>query len=212
MIEGLLGKKLGMTHIFIEGEEVPVSIIQAGACYVTQVKTHERDGYDALQIGFEEVKETRTNKPMKGHFKKAGTPNLRHLAEFGADDVGSYKPGQAINCGDVFKKGDFVDVTGRSKGKGFAGVMKRWGFGGGPGSHGSMHNRGPGSIGASSDPSRVFKGMKMAGHLGNKRVTVQNLRVVDVRAEDNIILLKGCVPGPIGSVMIIKKAVKKRAQ
>ncbi len=210
MIEGLLGKKIGMTRIFVEGVEVPVTVIKAGTCYITQKKTASTDGYDALQLGFEEKKPSRTNKPMAGHFKKAGTPCFYHLAEFRATELDSYKPGQALNCADVFKVGEFVDVSARSKGKGFAGVMKRWNFRGGPASHGSMHNRAPGSIGQSSYPSRVFKGLKMPGHMGNRRVTVQNLKVVDIKPEENLLLVKGAVPGPRGALMIIKKAVKKR--
>ncbi len=210
MIEGLLGKKLGMTRIFIDGLDVPVTVIKAGECYVTQRKIAERDGYDAVQIGFEEKKASRTTKPMQGHFKKAGTSPFYHLKEFRGEDLSGYKPGQKITVKDVFKVGDRVDVTGRSKGKGFAGVMKRWNFSGGPAAHGSMHNRAPGSIGQSAYPSKVFKGMKMPGHYGAKRVTVQNLEVVAMREDENIIMVRGAVPGSVNTVYTIKKAIKKR--
>ena len=211
MVEGILGKKIGMTQVFSEdGEVVPVTVIRAGVCYVVQKKTKEKDGYEAVQVGFEEKKEERTNRPMRGHFGKAGTPCFYHLAEFGGEELDEYRPGDAIKCSDIFKVGEFVDISGTSKGRGFAGVMKRWNFSGGPASHGSMHNRAPGSIGQSSDPSKVFKGMKMAGHMGSRRVTVQNLRIMDIKPQENLLLVKGAVPGPTGGVLIIKKAVKKR--
>lgn len=209
MVEGILGKKLGMTHIYSDGVEIPVTVIEAGWCQVTQKKTRANDGYDALQLGFAEKKEKRVNMPMKGHFKKAGSLGFYHLAEFACPDVDSYEPGQTISCGEIFSKGDYVDISGTSKGKGFQGVVKRWNFSGGPASHGSRHGRTSGSIGQSSDPSRVFKGMKMAGHMGARKVTVQNVKVVDVRKEENLILVKGAVPGATGAVMVIKKAVKK---
>ncbi len=210
MIEGILGKKIGMTHIYTEaGAQIPVTVIKAGACYVVQRKTKEKEGYDAIQLGFGEKKEHRVNKPMAGHFKKAGTPCLYNLLEFGGDALDELKPGAVINCSDVFKVGDFVDVSGKSKGKGFQGTMKRHNFGGGRASHGSMHNRGPGSIGQSSDPSRVFKGMRMAGHMGDDNTTVQNLKVIDIKTEENLILISGAVPGAINGLVIIKKALKK---
>ncbi|MBI5454257.1 MAG: 50S ribosomal protein L3 [Deltaproteobacteria bacterium] len=209
MIEGVLGKKLGMTHIYSEaGEMVPVTVIQAGN-FVVQKKTKENDGYEALQIGILEKKESRVNKAMKGHFKKAGTPCLYRLMELKGDKLDDYKPGQSLNCGDVFKVGDFIDVSGTSKGKGFMGSMRRHHFSGGAESHGSMHNRAPGSIGSSSDPSRVYKGMRMAGHMGSAKVTVQNLKVVGVRAEENVLLVSGAVPGAINGLVVIKKALKK---
>lgn len=210
MIEGILGKKIGMTHIYSEaGEQIPVTVIKAGECYVVQRKTTEKEGYDAVQIGFGEKKEHRVNKPMAGHFKKAGTPCVYHLLEFKGEGLDELKPGATVKCADVFKVGDYVDVLGKSKGKGFQGSMKRHNFSGGRGSHGSMHNRAPGSIGSSSDPSRVYKGMRMAGHMGNANVTVQNLKVVDIRPEDNVLLVSGAVPGAINGFVVVKKANKK---
>ncbi|MFQ5736791.1 MAG: 50S ribosomal protein L3 [Thermodesulfobacteriota bacterium] len=210
MIEGILGKKLGMTHVYSEtGAQIPVTVVKAGACHVVQRKTVEKDGYDAVQIGFGEKKEHRVNRPMTGHFKKAGTPCVYTVAEFRGESLDELKPGTVVNCADVFKVGDFVDVSGKSKGKGFQGSMKRHNFGGGRASHGSMHNRAPGSIGQSSDPSRVFKGMRMAGHMGDAKVTVQNLKVVDIRAEENVLLISGAVPGAINGLVVIKKAHKK---
>lgn len=209
MIDGILGKKLGMTHIYSEdGAMVPVTVVKA-ANFVVQRKTKEKDGYDAIQLGIEEKKESRANKPMRGHFKKAGTSCFYRLAEVRGEGLDSLKPGQAIKCEEVFKIGDFVDVSGKSKGKGFMGSMRRHHFSGGAESHGSMHNRAPGSIGSSSDPSRVYKGMRMAGHMGDSNVTVQNLRVVGIRAEENVLLIKGAVPGAINGYVVIKKAVKK---
>jgi large subunit ribosomal protein L3 len=206
MIEGILGKKLGMTRIFIEGASVPATVIQTG-CRVTQRKTKAKDGYDAVQLGFLEKKEKRTSRALMGHFKKCGTPAFYHLKEFRGENLDEYKPGKTVAVAEVFKVGDYVDVSGVSKGKGFAGVMKRWHFRGGPGSHGSMFNRAPGSIGSSSYPSRVFKGMRMGGHMGCRGATVENLKVVDI--EDNIVLIKGAVPGAVNSVVIIRKAAKK---
>lgn len=209
MIEGIVGKKLGMTHIYSEdGAMVPVTVVKTGNT-VVQKKTAEKDGYEAVQVGFLEKKEHRVNRAMQGHFKKAGSPCFYHLVELKATDLGAVQPGAAVNGSDVFKIGDWVDVTGTSKGKGFMGSMRRHNFSGGAESHGSMHNRAPGSIGSSSDPSRVFKGMKMAGHMGHARVTVQNLKVVGIRAEENVLLIKGAVPGPINGIVVIKKATKK---
>ncbi len=210
MIEGILGKKIGMTHVFAEdGTEVPVTVIKTDSCYVVQRKVNERDGYEAVQLGVGEKLEQRTTNPLKGHFKKAGTPCLYNLVEFKCSSEDEYKPGQVVKCVDVFKVGDFVDVSGTSKGKGFQGAIKRWGFSRGPQSHGSGHGRAPGSIGQSSDPSRVFKGMKLPGHMGNKRITVQNIRVVEISPEENILLVKGAVPGPPNGLVHIKKAKKK---
>lgn len=209
MIEGIVGKKLGMTHIYSEdGAMVPVTVVKTGNT-VVQKKTAEKDGYEAVQVGFLEKKEQRVNRAMKGHFKKAGSPCFYHLVELKAADMAAVQPGAAVNAPDVFKIGDWVDVTGTSKGKGFMGSMRRHNFSGGAESHGSMHNRAPGSIGSSSDPSRVFKGMKMAGHMGHARVTVQNLKVVGIRAEENVLLIKGALPGPINGIVVIKKATKK---
>ncbi|MDP2688932.1 MAG: 50S ribosomal protein L3 [Deltaproteobacteria bacterium] len=210
MIEGILGKKIGMTHVYSQtGEQIPVTVIKAGSCYVVQRKTKEKEGYDAVQLGFAEKKESRVNKAMTGHFKKAGTPCVYNLLEFKGESLDDLKPGAVVNCADVFKVGDYVDVWGKSKGKGFQGSMKRHNFGGGRESHGSMHNRAPGSIGSSSDPSKVFKGMRMAGHMGDAKVTVQNLKVVDIKAEENLILISGAVPGAVNGLVVIKKAHKK---
>ncbi|OGP14776.1 MAG: 50S ribosomal protein L3 [Deltaproteobacteria bacterium GWA2_54_12] len=209
MIEGIVGKKLGMTHIYsADGAMVPVTVVKTGNT-VVQKKTVEKDGYEAVQVGFLEKKEHRVNRAMQGHFKKAGAPCFYHLVELKSNDLAAVQPGAIVNAPDVFKIGDWVDVTGTSKGKGFMGSMRRHNFSGGAESHGSMHNRAPGSIGSSSDPSRVFKGMKMAGHMGHARVTVQNLKVVGIRAEENVLLIKGAVPGPINGIVVIKKAIKK---
>lgn len=210
MVEGIFGKKIGMTHIYgEEGVQIPVTVIGTESCYVVQKKTTDKDGYNAVQLGVGEKKESRTSKPMKGHFKKASAPCLYHTAEFRGENLDELKTGATVNCSDVFKVGDFVDVSGTTKGKGFQGVMKRHGFGGGRASHGSMHGRGPGSIGQSSDPSRVFKGVRMAGHMGNRKATIENLEVVGIQPERNVMLVKGAVPGPVNGYIIIKKAHKK---
>lgn len=200
---GILGRKIGMTQIFVEdGRLVPVTVIEAGPCCVVQVKSPEKDGYEAVKIGFQEVRKDRSiTKPIKGMFKKVGLPVYRILREF---PMSGLKVGDMLSV-EMFKKGDIVTVSGTSKGKGFQGVMKRHKFKGGPGSHGSMFNRAPGSIGASSFPSRVWRGMRMAGHMGNERVTVKNLRIVDVRPEQNLILIRGAVPGSINSIIEIRK-------
>ncbi len=209
MINGMMGKKVGMTQIFTkDGEVIPVTVIKAGPCFVIQKKAREKDGYDSLQLGFIEKKKNRVNSPMGGHFARANTPCFYHLKEFIGADLDSYQVGQKVLC-DIFKEGDFVDVAGKTKGMGFAGVMKRWYFAGGPGSHGSMFNRAPGSIGSSSDPSRVYKGLRMGGHYGNEKVTVQNLKVIAVRPEEDIILVRGGVPGAINSIVEIRMARKK---
>lgn len=208
MIEGLLGYKLGMTRVFREdGTVVPVTVIQAGPCWVVQVRTPERDGYSAVQLGFDTKK--RVNKPMRGHLKGLG--NLRHLREFklldGAERV---TVGQRVDV-TLFKPGDLVDVTGTSKGRGFAGVVKRHGFAGGPKTHGQSDRwRAPGSIGANTDPGRVIKGLRMAGHMGHQRVTVQNLEVIRVDPERNLLFVKGAVPGPRKGLLLIRHAVKAR--
>lgn len=200
---GILGRKLGMTHVFIEGGvAVPVTVIEAGPCGVIQVKTREKDGYEAVKIGFaENRKEKNVNKPMAGVFKKAGVKPYRLIREF---KMGDLKVGDLVTVG-VFAKGDTVKVSGVSKGKGFQGVMKRHNFRGGPGSHGSMFNRAPGSIGASSYPSRVWKNKKLPGHMGSEEVTVSNLTVVDVRPDQNLLLVRGAVPGGTGTYLEIKK-------
>lgn len=210
MLNGMLGKKLGMTQIFTkDGEAIPVTVIQAGPCFVIQKKTKAKERYDSIQLGFIEKKKERVNKPLQGHFAKAKAQAFYHLREFKGAALDSYQAGQKVTCDAVFKPGEFVDVSGKTKGRGFTGVMKRWNFAGGPGSHGSMFNKAPGSIGSSSDPSRVYKGMRMGGHYGNERATTQNLQVVAVRPEENIVLVKGGVPGPVNAILEIKKARKK---
>ena len=203
---GLLGKKIGMTSVFsADGKNTPCTVIEVGPCVVTQVKTLESDGYEALQLGYEEKKEKHTTNPELGHFKKAGVTPKRHLAEFKGFE-GEYKLGDTITV-EMFNENDFVDIAGISKGKGFQGVVKRHGFGGvGQSTHG-QHNRlrAPGSVGACSYPAKVFKGMRMAGQTGNKRVTVQNLQVLKVIAEHNLLMIKGSIPGSKGSIVIIEK-------
>ena len=199
---GILGKKLGMTQIYTEdGKAYPVTVVEAGPCCVVQVKTLDNDGYEAVKIGFSEVKERKVNKPLLGSFKKAGVKPFKVLKEL---PMGGLQVGEFITV-KQFTKGDRISVSGISKGKGFQGVMKRHNFSGGPGSHGSMFNRAPGSIGASSYPSRVWKNQKMPGHMGSERVTVRNLEIVDVRTEQNILLIKGAIPGATGTMVEIKK-------
>jgi large subunit ribosomal protein L3 len=207
MVNGIIGKKLGMTQIFApDGTMTPVTVIKAGPCVVVQRKTVSTDGYEAVQLGLvEERAPKRINKPMKGHFEKAGIPPTRILREFRLDDGAA-----GINVGDKvlvdqFSENDIVDVVGTSKGRGFAGFVKRHGFGGGRASHGSMFHRAPGSIGASAFPSRVIKGTRMAGHMGVERNTIKNLRIVKVNTEENILLVKGSVPGPNGAYVLIRK-------
>ncbi len=205
-MSGIIGKKLGMTSLYTEaGKNIPVTVIEAGPCVVTQVRTEEVDGYSAVQLGFEEKKDKHTTKALKGHFEKAGVKPQRKLVEFKEFDT-ELNPGDTVTV-DIFQEGEFVDVAGVSKGKGFQGVVKRHGFGGvGQATHG-QHNRmrAPGSIGASSYPSRVFKGMRMAGQTGNKRTKVLNLQVMKVDPEKNLLLVKGAIPGANGSVVIIEK-------
>jgi large subunit ribosomal protein L3 len=209
MIQGILGKKLGMTQIFAsDGHRIPVTVVEAGPCTVLQKKTEATDGYDALQLGFGEKKTHRASKPMVGHFKKADRGAFECLREVDAESIDDYSVGDEINCASVFAAGDIVDVTGTSKGKGFQGVIKRWGFSGGRSTHGSKFHRAPGSIGASAWPSRVFKGKKMPGQMGNERVTLQNLEIVEVRSADNLILIKGAIPGPTQGMVLIRKGVK----
>ncbi len=206
-MSGLIGRKIGMTSIFDQaGKNVPCTIIEAGPCVVTQVRTKETDGYEALQLGFDDKAEKRTTKAALGHFKKANTTPKKKLVEFKEFEGGKHKLGDVITA-ELFVEGEFVDVTGTSKGKGFQGVVKRHGFGGvGQATHG-QHNRlrAPGSIGASSYPSRVFKGMRMAGRMGGKKVTVQNLTVLKVLADKNLLILKGCVPGHKNAYVTIHK-------
>lgn len=206
----ILGEKLGMTQIFTEeARAMPVTVIKAGPCVVTQIKTPETDGYSAIQIAYKQVKTGKLNKPSQGHFAKAGVIPSRHLMEFRIDDVSDFEVGQEITIADVLEKGQRADVSGISKGKGFQGVMKRHNFKGQPASHGAHRvHRAPGSIGACATPARVFKGKKMAGQMGGERVTVLNLEVVDVDAERGLLLLGGAVPGPKGSLVAVRGAVK----
>lgn len=210
MKKGLIGKKIGMTQIFDEnGKVIPVTIIEAGPCTITQKKTVENDGYEAVQIGFGDVKLSRVNKPMKGHFAKADVAPKKALKEFRLADVSEMNVGDILKA-DVFAVGDRVDVVGTSKGKGTAGAIKRWNFSRLKESHGTGPNaRHAGSLGACSSPSRVFKGKKLAGHMGSERVTIQNLDVVKVDVENNLIAVKGAVPGPKGGIVMIADTVKK---
>jgi len=208
MMKGIIGKKLGMTQIFLEdGTRVPVTVIQAGPCYVVQKKTADSDGYSAVQVGFESVAAANVNKPYLGHCTKSGHGVFRHLREFKNDQVDAMNVGDEITVND-FLVDDVIDVTGTSIGKGFQGVIKRWNFKGGRASHGSRFHRAPGSIGASATPSRVFKNKKMPGQMGNVKVTVQRLKIVRVDAADNLLLIKGAVPGHKNSIIMIKKSVK----
>ena len=208
MKKAILGTKIGMTQIFDEtGKVIPVTVIMAGPCVVTQKKTVETDGYEAIQVGFGDVKEKQVNKPMKGHFAKADTANKKYLRELRLEDISAYEVGTEIKA-DIFEAGEKIDVTGISKGKGFAGPMKRWGLHRGPMTHGSGYHRGSGSMGACSAPGRVMKGKKLPGHMGVKKVTVQNLEVVKVVADENIILVKGAVAGNKGGLVTVRNAVK----
>jgi large subunit ribosomal protein L3 len=209
---GILGKKVGMTRLFGEhGEVIPVTVIEAGPCHIVQTKSRTTDGYEAIQIGFGQKREGAINKPDQGHFRKANVPPLRFLRELRLDSVGTFQVGERLTV-EIFSVGELVDISGISKGKGFSGVVKRWGFKGGKASHGAETHRSPGSIGASSDPSRVFKGLPMAGRMGGKRVTVQNLEVVKADAERNLLVVRGSVPGPRNGMLMIRKAVKAQRQ
>jgi len=205
MVEGILGRKAGMSQVFdATGLAVPVTVIEAGPCFVTQIRTLAKDGYEAVQLGFGHAK--RLNEPEKGHLKKL--PPLRYLREVRAADLSQLQVGQKIDVG-IFKPGERVDVTGTSKGKGFAGVVKRHHFSGGPRTHGqSDRERAPGSVGATTTPGRVFKGLRMAGRMGHERVTAQNLQVVRTDPASNLLLVRGAVPGPLNSLLLIRKAVK----
>ncbi|HHT04417.1 MAG TPA: 50S ribosomal protein L3 [Bacteroidales bacterium] len=207
-MSGLIGKKIGMTSIFdAYGRQQPCTVIEAGPCVVTRIKTVETDGYSALQLSFEEMKEKSCTKPMRGHFAKASTTPKRHVAEFTRFEEGKKKAfGESVTC-DVFVEGEYLDVVGISKGKGFQGVVKRHGFHGVGGTTHGQHNRlrAPGSIGAASFPARVFKGMKMGGRMGGKRVKIQNLEVLKIVAEKNLVIVKGSVPGPKGSILKLER-------
>lgn len=210
MCKGLLGKKLGMTSLFSsDGKYLPVTVVQAGPCVITQIKTIATDGYNALQLGFGPQKESRINKPLKGHFKRSGKGCFTHLKEVAADDPQEYSLGQTITV-DLFKVGDRVDVTGITKGRGFAGVVKRHGFHGGRKSHGSRTLRAPGSIGCSAWPAKVIKGKKLPGHYGRNRRTVRNLEIVDIRPEENLIMIKGALPGFRSGLVTINKPKNSR--
>jgi len=201
MAKGILGKKIGMTRIFRDnGESIPVSVLEVGPCYIIQIKRIGKEGYNAIQIGFQPKKDTRINKPLSGHFKAAGKGGFGFLQEIKVDDIDVFELGQEISS-KIFNVGDLVTVRGMSKGRGFTGVVKRWGFSGGGKSHGCRSHKVPGSLGASATPSRVMKGKKLPGRMGNEKVTVKNLKVFDVVEEKNIILLKGSVPGSRGSFL-----------
>jgi large subunit ribosomal protein L3 len=211
MVKGIIGKKVGMTQVFKEdGTVVPVTVVEAGPCYVTQVRTPDNDGYRAVQLGYETTKTKHLTGGQLGHLEKAGVPALRHLREVRIREDETYEPGEQL-LADIFEPGERVDVEGRSKGRGFAGVVKRYGFKGGPRTHGqSDRERAPGSIGACATPGRVWKGKKMPGHMGSRRTTVQNLEVVLVDPERNLLAVSGGVPGPKGGLVIIKTARKQR--
>lgn len=205
MTNGLLGKKLGMTQVFDETRLTPVTVIEAGPCRVVTIKTKERDGYEAVQLSYGEVKERKLSKAELGHLKKQQAPASRVLREF--EKVGDVAVGESVTVG-MFKKGDWVDVVGISKGKGFQGVVKRHNYAGGPESHGSMFHRHPGSMGASSYPSRVWKGKTLPGHMGAERVTVQRLKVVDSRPEENLLFVRGAIPGATNGLIVVRKSKK----
>jgi large subunit ribosomal protein L3 len=212
MCKGLMGKKLGMTGLFAaDGRLTPVTVIQAGPCVVTQIKTQATDGYDALQLGFEEAKPKHVTQPLQGHFKKSGQACFRHVQEFPVDNPGDFSLGQNVTV-EIFTVGERVDVSGTTKGRGFAGVIKKEGFSGGRTTHGSKCHRIPGSIGSSAWPSRVIKGKGLPGHYGAERQTMQNIEIVDIRPEENILLVRGAVPGPASGLVAIRKPkiVKKK--
>ena len=206
VIQGILGRKLGMTRLFdASGEVTATTIVEAGPCFVTQIKTLDRDGYDAVQLGFEQVRQSKLNSPKRGHLKVSGAPNVRVLREVPVENLDGISLGDQISV-DMLRQGERVDVVGTSKGKGFAGVMKRHNFRGGPKTHGQSDRwRAPGSIGSGTTPGRVMKGMRMAGHMGDERVTVQNLEIVRIDAERNLIAIRGAIPGPKGGLIMIKK-------
>lgn len=206
MINKIFGKKLGMTRYFLEeGKSAPVTVLRVGPCVVTQKKTREKEGYNAIQVGWQPQRESRMSKPEQGHCRAAGKGGFAYLREIHVEDPGAFELGQEIRS-DIFQAGDLVQVSGLSKGRGFAGVIKRWGFSGGPGAHGSRSHRVPGSIGTNTTPGMVRKGAKMPGRMGNQRITVKNLRVVDVRPEMDVILVRGSVPGSRNGIVEVSKA------
>ncbi len=208
MDKAIIGKKLGMSQIFTaDGKVVPVTVVEAGPCPVVQIKNKQNEGYNAIQVAFGSIKETKVTKPMAGHFKKANVVPQRYLREFRLADCSKYAVGDLINC-DVFANGDHVDVTGTSKGHGFTGPIKRWNQHIGPMAHGSGYHRGVGSMGACSSPSRVFKNKHMAGQWGQEKVTIQNLTVARVDASRNLLLIKGAIPGPKGGLVVVKNSIK----
>lgn len=209
MEKGIIGRKIGMTQLFTEnGNVVPVTVLEVGPCPVVQKKTTEKDGYDAVQLGFEDVREKLVVKPIKGHYDKAQVAYKKVLREFALDNFAELNVGDIIKA-DIFTAGDKVDVTGISKGKGYQGTIKRYGFHTGPMAHGSGYHRHQGSMGSNTDPSRVMKNKGMPGHMGSEQVTIQNLHVVKVDAENNLIAIKGAVPGPNGGLVVVKSAIKK---
>ncbi len=211
MVDGLIGKKLGMTRLFTDdGRWIDVTVLEAGPCTVVQRKTKDRDGYDAVQLGFGEAKEARCNKPLRGHFTKAGVTPKKALQEMRVAQDAALNPGDQIKA-DIFATGERVDVSGVSKGKGYQGVVKRHHFAGGPGAHGSTFHRRAGSIGQRQTPARVYPGKRMPGHMGDRKVTVQNLEVINVDAERNLVLVRGCVPGANGTLVTVRKSVKRKA-
>jgi large subunit ribosomal protein L3 len=194
--KGLIGQKIGMTSLFTTtGEQIPVTVINAGPCVITQIKTLATDGYSSIQLAYGDIEEKKVNKPIKGHFEKSGGKTYKVLKEFKVDDTEIYKLGQSIKAEDIFKVGDKINVTGTTKGRGFSGVIKRHGFHGGKKTHGSMSHRIPGSIGCSATPSRVIKGKKLPGQYGNSQKTVKNIEIIDIRPENNIVMIKGAIPG-----------------
>ena len=208
---GILGKKIGMSQVFKDdGRCIPATTIIAGPCFIVQVKDTKKDGYQAIQLGFEEKKKNKTTKALLGHFKKGKLTPKRFIQEVQVSAKHEYKVGQKVEV-DIFKEGDFVDVTGKSIGKGFQGGMKRWGWSGGPETHGSMSHRRPGSIGTNTTPGRVLKGHHLPGHMGNKKITVQNLEVIKVDKENSTLLVQGAVPGHDGSYLLVRKAKKKQS-
>jgi large subunit ribosomal protein L3 len=206
MHRGLLGRKLGMSSLFSPGgERVPVTVLEVGPCVVTQIKTRATDGYNALQVGFLEKRPSRVNKPLHGHFKKSGGQAYVSITEFAVDEPSAHALGETLTVDNVFQVGELVDVCGVSRGRGFTGVVKRWGFHGGRATHGSMSRRAPGSIGASATPSKVLKGRKLPGQYGNRRVTIKNLEVVDIRPEQNLMIVKGAAPGSRSGLIEVRK-------